>query len=131
MITYRSDIKPTAAMISELYRAALLNRPVESLERIQRMYEGSNLILSAWHGDKLVGILRGWTDGAYDGYVSDLAVDPDYQKSGIGKVLLDQARSTAGCEVQFILRASKIAVEYYEHIGWQKVENGWFCARSD
>ena len=27
------------------------------------------------------------------------------------------------------LRASKIAAQYYEHLGWQKIENGWFVPR--
>ena len=40
------------------------------------MYEGSNVVWTAWDGARQVGILRGWTDGAYDGYVCDLAIDP-------------------------------------------------------
>jgi ribosomal protein S18 acetylase RimI-like enzyme len=128
MITYRSDARPGAAAIAELYRAAPLNRPVDDVQRIRRMYEGSNIILTAWDNEKLVGILRGWTDGAYDGYVCDLAVAPDYQKAGIGKALLEKA-CTLGPEIQFVLRASKIAAAYYVHLGWEKVENGWVLAR--
>jgi hypothetical protein len=32
-------------------------------------------------------------------------------------------------DVQFVVRASQIAREYYEHLDWQKIENGWFWAR--
>ena len=128
MITYRSDACPDAAVIAELYRAAPLNRPVDDVQRIRRMYEGSNIILTAWDNEKLVGILRGWTDSAYDGYVCDLAIASDYQKAGIGKALLEKA-CALDPEIQFVLRASKIATEYYAHLGWEKVENGWVLAR--
>jgi len=127
-IIYKSDIKPDASVIAALYRKAQLNRPVDNLDRLQRMYEGSNLVISAWDGDKLVGVLRGWLDEAYDGYICDLAVDPDLQKSGIGKELLNKVTS-ANSEVQFVLRASKIATDYYKHIGWGKIENGWYFSR--
>jgi ribosomal protein S18 acetylase RimI-like enzyme len=128
MITYRSDRRPDAALIAALYRGSPLNRPVDDVARIGRMYDGSNIVLTAWEGDRLVGILRGWTDGAYDGYVCDLAIAPDCQKLGIGRALLEQAIALSP-EVQWVLRASKIAERYYEHVGWQKIENGWVWPR--
>jgi ribosomal protein S18 acetylase RimI-like enzyme len=127
-IVYRTDVRPEAALIAALYRAALLLRPVDDIVRIKRMYEGSNLIVTAWSAGDLAGILRGWTDGAFDGYICDLAVHPNYQNHGIGRELLARTRATSP-QVQFVLRASKIAVDYYQHIGWQKIENGWFWPR--
>ncbi|PYX60083.1 MAG: GNAT family N-acetyltransferase [Acidobacteria bacterium] len=128
MITYRSDVRPDVRTIAELYRAALLNRPVDDLDRIRRMYDGSNLILTAWEGSRLAGILRGWTDEARDGYVCDLAVYPDYQRRRIGATLLELVREGRP-EVDWILRASTIATDYYQHIGWKKIENGWSWPR--
>lgn len=127
-ISYRNDIHPNAGTIAELYKEALLNRPVDDLNRIKKIYEGSNLVLTAWDENCLVGILRGWTDGAYDGYICDLAVHPKYQNEGIGKNLLNKAIAI-NPKIQFVLRASVIASEYYKHIGWQKIENGWFYPR--
>ena len=128
MITYRSDVRPDAAVIAALYRSSPLNRPVDDADRIRRTYEGSNLVFTAWDGERPVGILRGWTDHAYDGYVCDLAIAPDSQKLGIGRALLEQAVAISP-EVQWVLRASKIAERYYEHIGWQRIENGWLWPR--
>ena len=129
-IAFHSRTRPDAAVIAELYRAAPLFRPVDDVERIRKMYEFSNLVLSAWDGEKLVGILRGWTDGAFDGYVCDLAVHPDYQKHGIGNELLKRAIAL-GPQIQWVLRASKIAETYYEHVGWKKIENGWYWSREE
>src|SRR6266478_767069 len=91
LMLIRSDLRPDAAVIAALYRAAPLYRPVDDVERIRRMYAGSNVVLTAWEGETLVGILRGWADFAYDGYVCDLAVLPGSQNSGAGKALLEKA----------------------------------------
>jgi GNAT superfamily N-acetyltransferase len=130
MINYRADSRPPASVIAELYRRSPLHRPVDDVERIAAMYASSNVVLTAWDGDTLVGILRGWTDGAYDGYVCDLAVAPEFQKLGVGRELLNRA-ATQNPRIQWILRASKIAVEYYSHLGWQKIENGWAWPRTE
>ncbi|HWB08707.1 MAG TPA: GNAT family N-acetyltransferase [Pirellulales bacterium] len=128
MIEYRSDIRPDAAVIAELFAAAPLNRPLDDVERIGRMYAASNIVVTAWDGKRLVGILRGWTDGAFDGYICDLAISPDVQRQGVGRKLLHLATSGKP-DVQFVVRASPIAREYYQHLGWQKIENGWFLPR--
>ncbi|MGH7194515.1 MAG: GNAT family N-acetyltransferase [Candidatus Saccharimonadales bacterium] len=129
MIEYRGDRCPEPAAIAELCRAALLNRPVDDLERIGRIYAASNLVFTAWEGDRLVGVLRGWSDGGFDAYICDLAIHPDVQRQGVGRRLLELA-SGGQPQVQFILRASQIARDYYEHLGWQKIENGWFQPRT-
>lgn len=127
-ISYRSNSRPEAVVIADLYRRSPLYRPVDDVTRIGRMYAGSNVVVSAWDGARLVGILRGWTDGAYDGYICDLAVDPEYQKAGVGRELL-RLTVAGNPQVQWVLRASKIAAEYYRHLGWQPIENGWFWPR--
>lgn len=127
-IIYRDYVRPDAAVIAKLYRSASLIRPVDDIERIHRMYEGSNLVLTAWQGEKLIGILRGWHDGAFDGYVCDLAVLPEYQKLGIGRELL-QLTFQVNPNIQWVLRASKIADRYYKHLGWKAIENGWYWPR--
>jgi len=43
------------------------------------MIKNSNLVVSAWDGDNLVGIARSMTDFHYACYLSDLAVDKKYQ----------------------------------------------------
>jgi len=127
-IVYREGVVPSVESISALYAAAPLNRPIADLDRIEQMYVASNVIHTAWDGDRLAGILRGWTDGAFDGYICDLAIDPAYQKHGIGKELLRRVVSS-NRQVQFVLRASQIAREYYKHVGWSPIENGWFVPR--
>lgn len=128
-LDYRADQAPTPEEIAELYEAARLPRPTEDLDRLKRMFQGSNIILTCWDEEpeppRLAGLLRGWTDFAYDGYVCDLAVHPDYQKRGIGEELLNRVKSIGAPEVQWLLLASVIAKDYYSHLGWEAVGNGW------
>ena len=128
MFILRHDARPDAATIAALYRATPLYRPVDDVPRIAAMYAGSNVVLTAWQGERLVGILRGWTDGAYDGYVCDLAVLPDAQGQGVGRALLDDLHARWP-DVQWLLRASKVAREYYGHLGWLPIDNGWLLPR--
>lgn len=127
-LTYRNDVRPGVAEIIALYRDAPLNRPINDPDRIRQSFEGSNIVWTAWAGERLAGIIRAWTDGARDGYICDLAVHPDFQKMGIGRELLSRVVTSNGY-VQFVLRSSTIAEAYYPHIGWQKIENGWFWPR--
>jgi ribosomal protein S18 acetylase RimI-like enzyme len=127
-IRYTAEERPDARSIAALYAAAQLRRPVDDPDRIARTYAGSPIVLSAWDGPRLIGILRGWSDGAYDGYVCDLAVDPEYQKQGVGRELLHRCVSQSA-EVQWVLRASVIADDYYAHLGWTRIENGWVWTR--
>jgi ribosomal protein S18 acetylase RimI-like enzyme len=130
VISYRDDARPDAAAIAALYRSSPLYRPVDDVARIARMYADSNVVFTAWDAGRLVGILRGWTDGAYDGYICDLAVDPACQNQGVGRELLQRALNL-GPQIQWVLRASKIAADYYAHLGWQRIENGWAWPRAE
>jgi ribosomal protein S18 acetylase RimI-like enzyme len=128
-IVYQHDRRPEASEIVELHEAAGLRRPRESA-RVARMYEASPIVWTARDEVRLVGILRGWTDGGFDGYVCDLAVHPGYQRQGVGRELLRRCIAAHSSEVQWVLRASVIAARYYEHIGWQRIENGWCWPRT-
>ena len=128
-IVFRDNERPDIETIIALYNDAFLVRPVDEPERLQRMYDCSPLVLTAWDGERLVGILRGWSDRGFVGYIADLAIDPQYQRRGIGKTLLDLAVGTCN-QVQFALRAADTATFYYSHLGWKKIENGWYWPRT-
>lgn len=130
MITYHHDRQPETQEIAVLYACAPLRRPIGDLERLRKMYAGSNLVITAFDGQRLVGILRGWTDGVYDGYVCDLAIHAKYQKSGIGAKLLDEAASRNG-GISWILLASPLAEKYYAHVGWAPISTGWQKVRPE
>jgi GNAT superfamily N-acetyltransferase len=127
-LSFHLDRVPDVEAIRALYAASPLRRPIHDPERIRRMFEGSNVVLSAYAGERLVGLLRGWTDFVYDGYVCDLAIHPEYQKAGVGRRLLELVQSL-GEGIQWVLLASPLARDYYAHLGWGRIENGWSLRR--
>ncbi len=128
-IIYKTDAPPPVAAVIELYKKAGLPRPTDDAERIQKMYENSNLVITAWHGDQLVGICRAITDWVWCCYLSDLAVDPGYQKLGLGKKLIHLAKEKIGDETMMLLLSVPSAMEYYPKIGFAKEDRGFMINR--
>lgn len=93
-------------------------RPVDDLTVMQGMLENSNLMVTAWHGDTLVGIARSVTDFHYACYLSDLAVSLNHQQKGIGKQLQRLTQCQLGPKCKLILIAAPKADAYYQHIGF-------------
>jgi N-acetylglutamate synthase-like GNAT family acetyltransferase len=128
-IVYKSDVLPSAEQVIELYNAAGLPRPTHDKERIQKFIDNSNLIVTAWAGDKLVGISRSITDWVWSCYLADLAVSPDYMKSGIGKRLIEITKEKVGEETMILLLSVPTAMEYYPKVGFAKENRGFMMAR--
>ena len=83
-----------AEFVDILERSGLAaRRPVGDPQRIARMLDHANLIVSARDGGCLVGIARSLSDFAFCCYLSDLAVDRAYQGRGIGRRLIEETRT--------------------------------------
>ncbi len=125
-IEYKENVIPSVEQIVALYDLAGLPRPTQDLLRIKKIYDHANLIISAWHDQKLVGIARSITDFAWSCYLADLAVLPDYQKRGIGNRLIQITKSKVGEETMILLLSVPTAMEYYPKVGFTK-ENRSFA----
>lgn len=129
-IEYRHNFPLEAADVAAVFDASGIRRPTKDLARIKRMFANANLILSAWHEGKLVGVCRALTDFSYCCYLSDLAVDKAFQKHGIGRELIARVRSTVGEEVALVLLSAPEAMKYYPKVGFEKIENGFIIKRA-
>ena len=129
-IEYIYNEFPEPDEIIALYKSSGINRPVEEHERILKMYIHSNLVVTARLNGTLVGIARALTDYCYCCYLSDLAVHGDYQRQGIGRMLLTKVRDFIGPESMLLLLSAPGALEYYPKVGFEKVTNGYIIQRS-
>jgi len=129
-IVYAFDKIPTADQVIELYDNAGLPRPTNDKERIQKMYDNSNLIVTAWDHDKLIGVSRCITDWVWSCYLADLAVSPDYKKSGIGKKLIELTKEKVGEQTMILLLSVPTAMEYYPKVGFIKEDRGFTILRT-
>lgn len=119
--------------VRDLYRASTLGRrrPVEDAERMEAMLRNANLVVTAWDGDLLVGIVRCLSDFAYVTYISDLAVRASHQRQGIGKELLRRVRELSGPKTTLLLLAAPAAEGYYPRIGFRHHPQAWVLREGD
>ena len=102
-----------------------VRRPLHDRARIAAMLEHTNLLGTAWDGDRLIGVARAFTDFSYCCYLSDLAVDEAYQRHGVGKALISLLQKQLHPEAKIILLAAPLAVDYYPRIGFEKHPSAW------
>ncbi|MGM7723962.1 GNAT family N-acetyltransferase [Metabacillus sp. Hm71] len=124
-LTYQVNDTIHAEELSEVFKASGIKRPVEDLPRLQQMIEHADLIITARAEGRLVGVARAITDFSYCCYLSDLAVDRNFQKCGIGKELVRLLRGELGEQVSLILLSAQEAMDYYLKIGFDKIDNGY------
>ena len=128
MITICSEKLKAEEYIDFLKRTNLgLQYPKERFaERIPRLLENVSISLAARNDEnRLIGVLLGLTDFAYWLYVTDLGVDRDYERQGIGRSLMKQAHELAGGEkdIAVYLIANEDAVPFYEKLGMKRADD--------
>jgi GNAT superfamily N-acetyltransferase len=113
-----------------LIRSTLAERrPVDREEILRGMLEKADIIVTARHDGLLVGVARSISDFSYCTYLSDLAVDEQYQKQGIGRELIHRSHAAAGKQTMLILLSAPKARSYYPHIGMTQHDSCWYLPR--
>jgi ribosomal protein S18 acetylase RimI-like enzyme len=130
-IQYQIKKQITADDFIDVLRRSTLGerRPIEDSECVKGMLDHADLLVTAWDGKKLVGVSRSVTDFHYACYLSDLAVDTEYQKHGIGKKLIDLTQKQLGPQCKLILISAPAANEYYPKIGFDHQPRTWVLPR--
>jgi predicted N-acetyltransferase YhbS len=100
-------------------------RPITDTDRLRQMLENATLILTARDEGRLVGIARSVTDFVYCTYLSDLAVDRNYQGMGIGRELIRQTKLHSPM-AKLILISAPGAVSFYERKGLSRHSDCFF-----
>ena len=116
--------------IDVLVRSTLAERrPVHDPETIRGMLRHADVIVTARAEGLLVGVSRAITDFSYCTYLSDLAVDRQFQRQGIGRELIARTHAAAGLKTTLILLSAPAARSYYPHIGMQPHDSCWLIPR--
>ena len=94
-------------------------------ERIEKLVKNVSISLVARNKKGLiVGVLFGLTDFCYWLYITDLGVDRNYERQGIGSRLMKKAHEIAGGEkdIAVYLIANDNAIPFYEKLGMKKAD---------
>ena len=123
MISYQIENNVSMQEFIDVLNRSTLGerRPVNEPERIAKMLEHGNLIITARDNGVLIGVARSLTDFLYCTYLSDLAVDVSYQKQGIGKELIRLTKLETP-KAKLILLSAPKAIAYYPKIGMKQWE---------
>ena len=61
-----------------------------NLDQIKKMLANSNVIITLWNKNNLVGFGRATTDQVYRAVLWDIVVSKDVQRVGLGKIIVDE-----------------------------------------
>ncbi len=117
VITYLYDKDVKSNSIRELFLSVnwlLGDKP----EKLQQAFSHSDKVITAWDGEKLVGLINSIDDGSLTAYIPYLLVNPDYQKQGIGKTLVRMIISEYESYERIVLLTEKDTVDFYEKCGF-------------
>ena len=94
----------------------------------------SHSLITAWDGDRLVGLGNAISDGHLVVYYPHLLVDPEYQGKGIGSELMRRLKAIYEGFHQHVLIADGRAIDFYEKCGFTragKTEPMWIYDGKD
>lgn len=123
-ITYTDDKKFTQDQVHDLFQSVgWVSAQYPS--RLHKALMGSDTVVTAWDGDRLVGLVRVLDDTEMVAYVHYVLVHPDYQGRGIAGTMLgmvkDKYRNYLYIEV--MPEESKNA-PFYQRNGFTLMQDG-------
>jgi ribosomal protein S18 acetylase RimI-like enzyme len=130
-ITYQTEPNLSVAEFRDILVRSTLGerRPIDDHDRLEKMCKNADIMLTARFEGKLVGVSRSLSDFVYATYLSDLAVDVEFQHLGIGKRLIAETKKLV--QGKLILLSAPAAREYYPKIGMTQFEYSFYIDNLD
>lgn len=116
--------------ILPLYAAVGWTNYTDRPEMLKNAFAGSLLVLGAYDGDKLVGILRAVGDGFSIVFIQDVLVLPEYQRRGIGTKLFRalMERYPDVYQMELATDDAPRTVAFYQSLGFTRDRDIGCCA---
>ena len=92
-------------------------------DKLQLALKGSHHVITAWDGEKLVGLMNSLADGVMNVFFLYLIVHPDYQKKGVGQKLVEVMLSKYKGYVRKMVMVYDDALEFFQKCGFEVWEN--------
>lgn len=123
-VILKKDLIKDIKSISSLYESAGWFDYTEDLEKLEEAFKNSLKIISAWHEEKLIGLIRVVGDGLTIIYIQDIVVLPEYQGNGIGRGLIYSVLDEYKDVKQKILISEDkdSSIEFYKNIGFKSID---------
>lgn len=119
-ITYSTENINWELVSSILSKAGLSS---SAPEICKKAFQGSQVTVFAFDDENMVGTARALSDGVKQAAIYDVAILPEYQGKGIGKIMMDgTVEKLPGCN--FILYANVGKEGFYEKLGFRRLKTG-------
>lgn len=115
--------------IINLYTSVGWTAYTDDPEVLRRGFENSMLILAAYEGEKLLGIIRTVGDGATIVFVQDILVFPEHQRKGIGSALLQAVldRYSYVRQIELATDNTEKTIAFYKAMGFKEMSEIGCC----
>lgn len=125
MVTYKQNHQLDFQAVLDLYATVGWTNYTTCPERLQKALENTLLVLAAFDGEQLVGLLRAVGDGYSIVFIQDILVLPAYQRQGIGRQLLEQtiAHFPEIYQLHLLTDNTEKTRSFYEALGFTAVES--------
>jgi len=119
MIRYLENNPISTDSLIALYESVGWTGYTDHPDKMARLLAGSLWYLSAYHDERLVGLVRAIGDDCSIAYIQDLLVDPVYQRQGIGTALIQAALARFASVRQVVLLTDDTPATraFYESVG--------------
>jgi len=95
----------------------------------QKAFEASHTTVFIYRTGQLIAFGRALSDGAYQAAVYDVAVIPEFQNRGMGKMIMEKIMERlSGCNI--ILYAAPGKEAFYRKLGLRKMKTGMALFRN-
>ena len=132
-IQFRYDKQLPRDQVVALYRACRWSA-AEKPDELLRALAGSDSVVSAWDGDRLLGLGNAISDGAMVVYYPHLLVNPEFHRVGIGRRIIERLAVRYRGFHQQVLLAVDDAYGFYRRVGFEDtrgVRPMWIYRGSD
>ncbi|MBQ6234624.1 MAG: GNAT family N-acetyltransferase, partial [Clostridia bacterium] len=115
--------------ILKLYASVGWTAYTEEPDTLKNGFAHSLLVLAAYEGDELLGVVRTVGDGFTVVFVQDLLVDPAYQGKGVGSALLTAVleRFPHVRQIELVTDDTERTVAFYRAMGFSKLSEIGCC----
>lgn len=119
-IEIKDNIIPSIHDLVGLYNDAGWINYTNNIEMLKLAYNNSLKIVSLWDKNKLIGIIRVVGDGYSIIYIQDLIILTEYQKQGLGSMLINYVLNNYKDVYQKVLLTEdqESTVKFYESCGF-------------
>lgn len=121
MIKYSLEKKVDCVRLVDLFKQVDWSNKTSDLERLKLMIENSQIVVTAWDHEKMVGFARCITDYVFNAQINNVVVDQEYRGRGIGKELISRILQSSN-KVTYILRGDPENIGFYKQIGFKDTD---------